>query len=117
MGSLKEVPTPTLRDMLLAVKDLWRKYRGLGPERFTDHDCPLCSFRNENDDLSRSGKLGPDRCSVCPWTAIDKIEPGRREVRPCFVGGYDTQTTDQRLARCARWNATIREELASRGEA
>jgi len=114
--TIKEVPTHILRESLLAIADLGRKYRGeemvtaykgAKDGRFPAERCPLCQLNYQvyNGECSNLGEGDPDHKN-CLWWWIEGFDcHGRLE-----------RHIPARLSRIARWEEAINAELAGRAE-
>jgi len=106
----EDVSTETLRESLLALADLRRKYTGenqitaYAADPFDDGQeaCPLCQFKKAHGRDTQYPCLG----CTCPWVWI--------EGKPCDEGGYLDEGYEEAFARIDRWAAFIRSELAAR---
>jgi len=113
--TIKEVLTHILRESLLAIADLGRKYRG--DEMVTAYKaglvalyagyrCPLCRFHCIAGGY-RSVETTTEEC-FCPWVWIEGHE--------CENVAFDGSPIPDRLVRIARWEELINAELAGRAE-
>lgn len=124
--TIEEVPTHILRESLLAIADLGRKYRGeemvTAYADFEDYpevaqgqwNCPLCnlaSIRGVKDSKPRYKSSHGNRCD-CPWFWFE----GHRCCGDGFYSEFHSQPIPARISRIARWTEAINAELAGRPE-
>ena len=110
---LKEVSTETLRESLLALADLRRKYKGEAQTYklpSEDFDCPLCRmvlYLEPGAPLNCGEGCKP----FCPWYFAEGISGS---TFLCVIAGYDNKRRPQRLARITRWEKAITAEISAR---
>jgi len=124
--TIKEVPTHILRESLLAIADLGRKYReepqvtayaARERETLEAYHCPLCMFQFENTGLY-PWDVKPTKgiSCTCPWFWIEGHMCQEYEDDIRGEVSYADFPIPDRLARIARWEEAINAELAGRAE-
>lgn len=107
---LNEVPTELLKESLLAIADLRRKYTG-GHQmtKYASTHCPLCRFENT---LWDEGFRDSEECSLCPWVWIEDHNCENFPQDPEL--DYSDFPIPDRLKRVDRWEAAINAEIVRR---
>lgn len=109
--TLSEVPTDLLKESLLAIADLRRKYLKVEMAtvyQFGSWSCPLCNFA-----VSFKGKDAKGRCA-CPWLWIDERRCCPRKIEDDKSPHFQDESIPDRLKRIDRWEAAINAEIANR---